>query len=257
MLLTSSLTVETVRSYAKKMRHHVVEASSISGDSTQPLRKSLWRKVVDYKKSSQPSEAKVLTRHSVSRQGSIAESSKLPDPDGPKPWAPIKNVFGHCSDYICDALYAHIVSYNYVSALVARNPVPLAGAGRSNSLSMKDSHAQDDIPKKAASLLGLAVSAEAAARMGQVSKRLSSPLGDWHKDGIMTSRNTAPSSQDNALRVIQSGLLRCMARLIATAKLMAENGQGEERMIDLEAEDADMFFMRSLCEIVRMAEEAL
>jgi hypothetical protein len=48
-----------------------------------------------------------------------------------------------------------------------------------------------------------------------------------------------------------------MARLIATAKLMAENGQGEERMIDLEAEDADMFFMRSLCEIVRMAEEAL
>lgn len=177
----------------------------------------------------------------------------------PKPWTPIKNVFTHCSDYICDALYAHIVSYNYVSALVARNPVPAAaGHGRTGSTSTRDQQQQqqDDIPKKAASLLGLAASAEAAASMGRLPRRVSSPVGERTKDGTMSSRTTTPSSQEHALRVIQSGLLQCIARLVATAKLMVESSTGEEGMADTEVEDADMLLVRSLCEIVRMAEEA-
>lgn len=257
MLLTSSLTVETIRSYAKKVRHPVTEIQSISGEASPPSpRKSLWRKVVNYKKAAQQLDFNMSPqRYAGSRQGSSIDSSSSAELDAPRPWTSLKNVFGHCSDYICDALYAHIVSYNYVSALVARNPVPLPGQSRTNSMSMKDSQ-QDDIPKKAASLLGLAVSADAAANMARFPRRLSSPLGDWNREGIMTSGNTAPSSQDNALRVIQSGLLQCIARLVATAKLMAESGTGEERMVDMEAEEADMLFMRSLCEIVRMAEEA-
>ncbi|KAG8415874.1 hypothetical protein J3459_013935 [Metarhizium acridum] len=259
MLLTSSLTVETIRSYAKKMRHPVTEALSISGDtSIQPPRKSLWRKVFDYNKGPQLSDWETRPRYSNSRQGSSMGSSSSEELDMPKPWTPIRNVFGHCSDYICDAIYAHIVSYNYVSALVARNPVPVAGNGRTSSISTRDQQQQDDIPKKAASLLGLtaSASAERAASRGRFPRRVSSPLGEWNKEGIMTSRNTTPSSQDNALRVIQSGLLQCIARLVATAKLMADSDAGEERMVDMEAEDADMLFMRSLCEIVRMAEEA-
>ncbi|KIE00744.1 hypothetical protein MAJ_03519, partial [Metarhizium majus ARSEF 297] len=263
MLLTSSLTVETIRSYAKKMRHPVTEALSIAGDtSIQPPRKSLWRKVIDYKKGPQSSDWKTTPMYSNSRQRSSTDSTWSEELDVPKPWTPIKNVFGHCSDYICDAIYAHIVSYNYVSALVARSPAPVAGNGRTSSISTRDhqqqQQQQDDIPKKAASLLGLtaSASAEAAASMGRFPRRVSSPLGEWNKEGIMTSRNTTPSSQDNALRVIQSGLLQCIARLVATAKLMAESDTGEERMVDMGAEDADMLFMRSLCEIVRMAEEA-
>ncbi|KHO01310.1 uncharacterized protein MAM_00311 [Metarhizium album ARSEF 1941] len=253
MLLTSSLTVETIRSYAKKMRHPMPEVSSISGDaSMQASRKSLWRKVVDYNKGPHPSNLKSTPRYSNVQNA----DSSLSEVDAPKPWAPIKNVFYHCSDYICDALYAHIVSYNYISALIARNPVPLVSNGRANSMSSRDQHQQDDIPKKAASLLGLAASAEAAARMSQFTRPVSSPLGEWNKEGIMTSSSSMPSSQDNALRVIQNGLLRCIARLVATAKLMAEDGAEEDGLADVEAEEADPLFMRCLCEIVRVVEEA-
>jgi hypothetical protein len=257
MLLTSSLTVETIRSYAKKMRHPVTETAGCpSEDPSQISRKSLWRKVVSYRRNQQASDPKSHPRSPNSRQGSSVDSTSSEELDTPRPWSPVKNVFGHCSDYICDALYAHIVSYNYVSALVARNPAPLPGIGRANSISLRESHQQDDIPKKAASLLGLAASAEAAASMARSGRRVSSPFGNWNRDGIMTSQSNEPSSQDNALRVIQSGLLQCIARLVATAKLMAEKEHGEEKMVDVESQDADMFFMRSLCEIVRMAEEA-
>lgn len=258
MLLTSSLTVETIRSYAKKMKHPLTETATVAAESpAQPPRKSLWRKVVSYKRSGSPvSDAKSPPRNTSSRHGNSIDSSSSGEIETPKPWVAISNVFANCSDYICDALYAHIVSYNYVSALVARNPVPVPSNGRASLVNLRESQQrQDDVPKKAASLLGLAASAEAAASMVRKPRRLSTPLGDWNKDGIMTSGSNAPSSQDNALRVIQSGLLHCIARLIATARLMTESGNGEERMVDMEAEDADMLFMRSLCEIVRMAED--
>ncbi|TWU70462.1 hypothetical protein ED733_000403 [Metarhizium rileyi] len=255
MLLTSSLTVETIRSYAKKMRHPLADFSDSPGDIfTQSARKSLWRRVVRYKKGPQLPGSKLTPGCSNSNQDSGLVSSSSAELDAPKPWIPVKNVFGQCSDYICDALYAHIVSYNYVSALVARNPVPLAGNGRSNSLTAR-SQQQDDIPKKAASLLGLAPTAEAAASLIRLPRRVNSPLDEWNQDGIMTSHSTTPSSQDNALRVIQSGLLQCISRLAATAKLMAETGTGEGCAVDVEAEGAEVMFIRSLCEIVRMAEE--
>ncbi|KAK2609190.1 hypothetical protein QQS21_002272 [Conoideocrella luteorostrata] len=255
MLLTSSLTVETIRSYAKKVRQPSMDSLSIMNRNMSPHspRKSLWRKVVTYTRGSQLSDVKIPSRGLGSRHGISVGSNSPAETVDPKLWLPIKNVFGCCSDYICDALYAHIVAYNYVSALVARNPRPLASHGRTNTMSTGDPSQQDDIPKKAASLLGLAVGTHMA---GRYSKRVSSPLADWTREGMVTNRDAAPTAQDNALRVIQSGLLRCVSRLIATAKLMAESGTGEERMVDMEAEDADMLFMRSLCEIVRMAEES-
>lgn len=66
ILLTSSLTVETIRSYSKKMRHPVTETSSTSGDALlqQLQRTSLWRKVVDYKKGPQLLDSKTAPRYS-------------------------------------------------------------------------------------------------------------------------------------------------------------------------------------------------
>lgn len=259
MLLTSSLTVETIRSYAKKVRQPSLDSLSImTGETSSPhsARKSLWRKVVTYKRGPQFSEPKTPPRPPSSRHGHSVSPLSSADVDTPKPWMSLKNVFGCCSDYICDALYAHIVAYNYISALVVRFPMPLSGHNRPNTMNTRDSQPQDDIPKKAASLLGLSAGGDMAASMGRFSKRLGSPLADWTREGMVTQRGTAPTAQDNALRVIQSGLLRCVSRLVATAKLMAENGTGEERMVDMETEDADMLFLRSLCEIVRMAEDS-
>jgi hypothetical protein len=97
-------------------------------------------------------------------------------------------------------------------------------------------------------------------------KRFNIPLGRWSssssgKDDFIASMKQAPVStstaHDNAVRDIQAGLVRCIARLIATAKLMAESGTGEERMVEVEAREADVLFTRSLCEIVRLAEETV
>ncbi|ODA83052.1 hypothetical protein RJ55_01561 [Drechmeria coniospora] len=162
MLLSSSLTVDTIRTYSKKARQPELRETS---------RRSLWRKVVR------------------------RPESRLDLASG-RPWEPLKNVFGCCSDYVCDALYAHIVAYNYVCVLA-------------------NSSGDDEIPKKAASLLGLG------------RKRLSAP----------------ETAQD-----MQGGLLQCITRLVATARLMAD----KDDIAD--AGEADMLFVRSLCEIVRIAE---
>ncbi|KAG6002006.1 hypothetical protein E4U21_003574 [Claviceps maximensis] len=259
MLLTSSLTVETIRSYAKKVRQPSMECPSImNGEILLPesTRRSLWRKVVPLRRSSQFSEPKTSQIPSSSRHGHGSAPASSALPDTPKPWAPLKNVFSCCSDYICDAMYAHIVAYNYISALVARSPMAHSVRGRPSTISTRDSQPQDDIPKKAASFLGLSAGGDSSASMGRYSQRQSSPLSDWTRDGMMRQRDTGPTAQDNALRAIQGGLLRCISRLLTTAKLMAENGRGDEGLVEMETGEADMLFMRSLCEIVRMAEDS-
>ncbi|KAG5984566.1 hypothetical protein E4U55_004222 [Claviceps digitariae] len=259
MLLTSSLTMETIRSYAKKVRQPSMDCSSImNGEILLPEspRRSLWRKVVPHRRGSQSSELRPSPIPYSSRHGHGSVPGSSAFADMPKPWTPLKNVFGCCSDYICDALYAHIVAYNYISALVARNPVSHSVRGRRSTTSARDWQPQDDIPKKAASLLGLSAGSDISASMGRCSQRMGSPLSDWARDGTMRQRDTGPTAQDSALRVIQGGLLRCISRLLATAKLMAENGTGEDGVVEVETDETDMLFMRSLCEIVRMAEDA-
>lgn len=68
----------------------------------------------------------------------------------------------------------------------------------------------------------------------------------------MAIQPTASANHEN----MQGGLLRCIARLVATAKLIAENGTSDETLVDTAVEDVDLVVIRSLCEIVRMAEEA-
>ncbi|KAG5922821.1 hypothetical protein E4U42_005240 [Claviceps africana] len=260
MLLTSSLTVETIRSYAKKVRQPSTDCSgAMNGDVLLPdsPRKSLWRKVVPHRRGSQPFENRTSPGPLSSRHGHGSAPGSSAFLDTPKPWASLKNVFGFCSDYICDALYAHIVAYNYVSAVVARSPTSHSAHGRSSMASIRDSQSQDEIPKKAASLLGLSAGCgDVPASMGRYSQRLGSQLGDWTREGTMTRRDTGQTPHDSAMRAIQSGLLRCISRLVTTAKLMSENGTGEEGLVELETEEADMLLMRSLCEIVRMAEDS-
>ncbi|KAG6301501.1 hypothetical protein E4U09_005091 [Claviceps aff. purpurea] len=260
MLLTSSLTVETIRSFSKKVRRPSLDSSSIvlgEGLLPESPRRSLWRKVIPHRRGSQFSDPRTLSAPPSPRHPGSSAPTSPASTDALKPWMPLKNVFGCCSDYICDALYAHIVAYNYVSAFLSKNPVPLSARGRSERLNLRESPSQDDIPAKAAYLLGLSASGDGAATMGRFPHRLGSLPGDRIMEGILTHRDTVLIAQDNTLRAIQSGLLRCVSRLLNTAKHMAENDTTEDGVIEVESGDADMLFLRSLCEIVRMAEDSM
>ncbi|KAF5023454.1 hypothetical protein F66182_4499 [Fusarium sp. NRRL 66182] len=240
MLLSSSLTTETIRSYSKKVRHPPniwVEPSTDS--STLHPRRSIWKKVVSHGR--EPAGPRRQRSHHENGPHSGGAAS-------PAPWAPLRHVFAGCSDYICDALYAHIVAYNYVSRVPRSQP-----SGKRASTS--DSKSQgDNIPKKAASLLGLSPpQSNPAPNVGRFTKKFTTPLTamGFGKEEVSTA-----TVQDNATRNIESGLLRCISRLVATAKLITEEGSGEERLMDTEPREVDMIFVRSLCEIVRLSEEA-
>ncbi|KAL7947438.1 hypothetical protein V8C42DRAFT_317770 [Trichoderma barbatum] len=249
MLLSCSLTIETIRAYSRKARNPGVDFAPLPMPRcpTPTSKQSLWRRVV--KRGSQSNQR---TRDVHTPTASLLQSPSLSSLESPRPWISIKNVFGNCSDYICDALYSHIVAYNYISALVARYPTSL-GYGRSCS-PVGSQH--EDIPKKAASLLGLNEGANSTSAASiRSAKRFSS--SHWGREDFMATSSLATSAnQDMAIRSIQTELLRCIRRLIATARLMAESDTTDEKMVEMDIEDADVLFMRSLCEIVRVNEEA-
>lgn len=252
MLLSSSLTIETIRAYSRKARHPVSDTSLLpSPQSPTTLSKqSLWRRVVKSKRGSQMSH-KTRDPHGAGGADSL-QSPSLSSLESPKPWASLKNVFGNCSDYICDALYSHIVAYNYISALVARFPAPMAPGRSCSPVELQG----DDIPRKAASLLGLNEVSVVASAAASVRSTKRNSYTQWGRDDVRTASPVGYfASQDMAIRSIQTELLRCIRRLISTARLMSESGAVEEKVVDMDMEDADVLLMRSLCEIVRVNEE--
>ncbi|KAI1335294.1 hypothetical protein F5Y15DRAFT_398130 [Xylariaceae sp. FL0016] len=94
-------------------------------------------------------------------------------------WAAIKNIFQDAPDYYCDALYAYVIIFNYVTALVQQLPCPRPRtqasktSGKSttapdpydmdflydDNLSLRSRASRDDnqIPQKALSFLGMPV----------------------------------------------------------------------------------------------------
>lgn len=248
MLLSSSLTIETIRAYSRKARHPATDTSPLPSPQlpTAPSRQSLWKRVVK-----RGSQMPLKTRDSHATSLVSPSSSSL---ESPKPWTPIKNVFGNCSDYICDAIYSHIVAYNYISALVARFPAPAAPGRSCSPIELQG----DDIPRKAASLLGLHEASIVTSAAASVRSAKRNSFSQWGRDDVRTGSPMGTSSfagQDMAIRNIQTELLRCIRRLIATARVMSEGGAAEEKVVDMDMEDADVLLLRSLCEIVRVNEE--
>jgi len=253
MLLSSSLTVETIRNYSKKMRQPSADLiSTLSPDTPgSSPRKSLWKRFVSNKRGALATDE---YRPQSASPNAPPTSPSAAAPTPAKPWTSLQNVFGCASDYVCDALWAHIVAYNYISALVPRTP-QRTRSGRDRASPTEDQQ-KDEIPKKAASLLGLTASQNSGG-MDRMAKKLSSQLSWGLKtEGIMTDQSARSATYDNATRDIQAGLMRCIMRLIATARLMAEDGSTADRSVEMEIQNVDILFTRSLCEIVRMAEEA-
>ncbi|KAI9163931.1 hypothetical protein HJFPF1_05565 [Paramyrothecium foliicola] len=248
MLLTSSLTIETIRSYSKKVRHSPVETmrGPFSDNLQQPPRKSIWKKVVSYRRGSPSPDRRRSSSMPIDK--SSFQSPSATSLEVVKPWASLQSVFGSTSDYLCDALYAHIIAYNYISALVPRTPP---------SKPRRNSHVQgelqhEDIPKKAASLLGLGSVVDVSSPSAP---SLFKTIGSSFLKDAPAGQATLPASYEHAIREIQAGLMRCIARLVATARLVAESGTGEERLVEMGASEVDMLLTRSLCEVVRLSEE--
>ncbi|KAF4430905.1 hypothetical protein FACUT_8783 [Fusarium acutatum] len=242
MLLSSSLTTETIRAYSKKVRQPSVDAWSEPANDSSTLhpRKSIWKKVVSHGRDSTSTRRQRLHSYDSNTHSGAAAS--------PVPWASLRHVFSGCSDYICDALYAHIVAYNYVSRVPRNQP---SGQRASTSDSKQQG---ENIPRKAASLLGLGKpQVNPSPSVGRFAKKFSAPLTVM---GFGKEETSTATVQDNATRNIESGLLRCISRLVATARMISEGGAGEERLMDTEPpQEVDMIFVRSICEIVRLSEE--
>ncbi|OAA42334.1 hypothetical protein BBO_04997 [Beauveria brongniartii RCEF 3172] len=284
ILLSSSLTIDTIRSYSKKMRHPGTDFSRLSSSPEEAAaKKSLWRRVNPLKRAASSKNLRHNALHSAneSRAGSIGGGGA----DAQKAWSAIQNVFGTCSEYICDALFAHIMAYNYVSALLARSAAATCSTSASSSLvgrhasgrrggrraggpSWPADQKQDDIPNKAASLLGLSSPGIEPAGAGARHNRLvprtsnmtmtassSSPSRPWSRDELLPCQLVPSAVHEAPVRTVHEGLYKCIVRLIATARLMSASGRTEEPIADADATDADLLFLRSLCEIVRLVEE--
>ncbi|KAK3901508.1 hypothetical protein C8A05DRAFT_16316 [Staphylotrichum tortipilum] len=173
MLLTSSLSIETICAYSKKVTHRAglnrpqwspdndSIYSSISHTAGPPKRWSMGSWLGHARRGSRQ-HAHPPLNFSYPPQGT---TSTFPLPSTFRPpatspsWAPIKHIFPLAPDRLCDALYAHLLALNYITSLCpttasmpmpmpipTRPPPPNASTSSNSGLS---------IPHKAASLLGM------------------------------------------------------------------------------------------------------
>ncbi|KAI2637692.1 hypothetical protein GGS26DRAFT_580854 [Hypomontagnella submonticulosa] len=290
MLQCSSLSIETIRSHSRKLRYKASSPASLysespaSVDSSEQSKRSGWKWLPLKKQPSSPSQ----TPPSPQRSGFGESLDSRYSPSWPrKPdWTAIQNLFPAGSDYLCDALYAHLVAYNYITSLCPRsalvNPTNSRPSSKSStapsiislglsidlrtSMDMRPSSDGTSIPQKAASLLGLQDNPNApipeppSSRCNTLRSKRSffvmprSTCNDSRPPtatGGFSTRRPPPPDQGEVLRDLRLGLARCLSRLVATLRMTncgPESGEQAKR-----EEDPD--FMRALCEIVRLSEE--
>ncbi|KAL2142419.1 hypothetical protein VTI28DRAFT_1191 [Corynascus sepedonium] len=147
MLLTSSLSVETIRAYSKKFKHQADMDRTLRGidaasarPSTSHSSKSPKRWNMSWLGHSQRSNKQPHLQHQQQSQQhsySLTRGSQFPPfamsslslaaTAAPAPaWAPIKNIFPSASNHLCDALYAHLLAYNYIASIAPQTtPSPV------------------------------------------------------------------------------------------------------------------------------------
>lgn len=173
MLLTSSLSIETIRAYSKKFKHQADLDRTLQSNDSQSLYS------ITSSNNGRPAKRWNLAWLSHNRRSKYQQQQQhhtLPrdmsnfslgsqTPMTPS-WTPIKNIFPNASDYLCDGLYAHLLAYNYITSLCPAPrpviPVPPKTSYHhrhhpgSRSASVDDTAARNlKIPHKAASLLGM------------------------------------------------------------------------------------------------------
>jgi len=263
MLLSSSLSIETIRSYSRKLKHRSTPSHRLSEDNQSVFSfsscsaKSTSRWGLPRLLQGRPTKNYATSLITTPEQ----EVSAPQTPVTPY-WTPIKNIFPNGSDYLCDALYAHIVAYNYINVLCPPLPVALP---RTSVIGANEEFGVR-IPRKAASLLGLQNDtphlAPSAPASGYGNNQPSSPFRRSRSGfglGLTSKpRRSGSTSEPAALRDVQIGLGRCISFLAATLKRLGEAPTEDETMVlQSDKEAVDPLLTRALCEAVRCSEEAI
>ncbi|KAK9425202.1 hypothetical protein SUNI508_03342 [Seiridium unicorne] len=266
MLLCSSLSIETLRGNSKKVRYRAPDMNSASQlslnlpDGSTKMSKWKW---LTSKKSPESSPTNLQFPQNVPLESSNEASASG---FGASEWQAIKNIFPSGTDHLCDALYAHILAYNYISSICPRSAV-VAQAARpiskqSNHPSISDISIRSDsnkIPRKAAFLLGL--QDDPATPIAPPRETSSTSRGkpsfmrgkrETKSFGPSTSRST--DDHDQSLKDLRLGLAKCIARIVGTLRLTSSEELGTSvKPVDIR--DIDPLFIRALCEVVRCNEE--
>ncbi|KAL5611469.1 uncharacterized protein BROUX77_001625 [Berkeleyomyces rouxiae] len=281
MLSTSSLTIETIRSYSRKLKHGpLVSRSKIISQPALTHHGRKWRlsRALGSLRSGNSSRSGPSPLHEIPPVGGSTMSQSG------NPWMALRSVFPGASDYLCDALYAHVLAYNYISSLCCRHiPTPLASpshstpssahsnisfrlqsSGFSHSRQHSFSDGPSDIPKKAAHLLGLdaplsdircnsPVPSSGSGSNKKKSKIGSQAIGS-NPFTLPTSLGSQNQGLDQAMSELQVGLSKCIARLVVTMRGNVQDA-GYSDLVE-ETMEVDPLLLRSLNEIVRRCEES-
>ncbi|KAI1408548.1 hypothetical protein F5Y13DRAFT_204713 [Hypoxylon sp. FL1857] len=291
MLQCSSLSIETIRSHSRKLRYKTASSVSLysespgSVESLEQTKQSKWKWLPLKRQPSSPTQMPPSPQRMGFAEGAYSPTwPKKPD------WTAIQNLFPTGSDYLCDALYAHLVAYNYITSMCPRSalvnptsrPTSKSSAASDISLGLSvDLRTSIDIrsstsdgttiPLKAASLLGLQDDPNApipeppSSRCNTLrSKRsfFATPKSAAYYEnarpttagGFGGRRPTLPDHNEQVLRDLRLGLARCISRLVATLR-MSNGGPGPGADNGQSKREEDPDFMRALCEIVRLSEE--
>jgi hypothetical protein len=332
MLTCKSLVIEKVRDLCHGVRYNTrrlvsdnLPTSDRPSNNHQQSRLSKWKWL---------SSSNMREKMEQYENQSDDQSEDQPCPITEGEWKVIQKVFPYGSDELCDALYAYVLAYNYITLLCRRsssNEVDLSrpttpwtgkrpGTGRSALSTELDMYGltpprrsiseTNGIPRKAASVLGMGgediptpppvldstrpSSGDSGSRtstftslrsmpsfflngMGQGQHGRSESRGsntrptiDTRPRGSFTRPSTPAASragirpttspgqyrpdQGKQLLELRRGLAMCCARLTVTLHraspiTMKQRHDGDCRV--------DPSFMRSLCENVRITEEAM
>ncbi|KAH8662149.1 hypothetical protein BX600DRAFT_513017 [Xylariales sp. PMI_506] len=266
MLLCSSLSIETIRSHARKIKYR---ATNLENDNSAlqdaSSKGSKWKWFTGRKLPTEPPLANSQTSkggQSESLSGNSDSKTACPD------WSSVKNIFPTASDYLCDALYAHILVFNYITTICPRPTVaPTPPRPESNSSreseSPRPSNVSDGtkIPRKAASLLGLPNDSagsmpEPASPTGSVLRHSPSFFSGKRPASRHANGNSSRSAEDHdkPLRELRLGLAKCIVRLVLTARTAPDEIPAP--VIDpRNLQEVDPVILRALCEVVRCAED--
>ncbi|KAI1654126.1 hypothetical protein F4813DRAFT_236566 [Daldinia decipiens] len=296
MLQCSSLSIETIRGHSRKLRYKssspasIYAESPVSVDSSDQSKQTKWKWLPMLRQQSSPTEAPT----SPQRTGFGESLEPKYSPVWPKKpdWTTIQNLFPSGSDYLCDALYAHLVAYNYITSLCPRSVLINTTTSRPTSKSSTtpselslglsvdlrtsvDIRASTDggsIPRKAANLLGLQEDPNApipeppSSRCNTLRTKRSfftaSRVLSYYEvsrpttaAGSSTGRRIPqPDQGEQVLKDLRLGLARCISRLVATLRTTNGSRTGPDGAGQMKREE-DPDFMRALCEIVRLSEE--
>ncbi|TGJ81165.1 hypothetical protein E0Z10_g7611 [Xylaria hypoxylon] len=319
MLLCNSLLIENIRTLSQEVRYNT--------DDPQSDHPATLGQQPNNQQQSKPSKWKWLgssgsATEQQSQPGTISATSK-------QEWDVIRKIFPYGSDGLCEALYAYVLVYNYITSLCLRSPhhpidlsrpiTPWTGTRPSTSKSTASSDidmyaptpsqpsvSENGISRKAASILGMNGEGVVVARpslslsrppsggsgrrtptftglrsipsflfngtsqghhrqseskgiittpLGQRSN-FSRPVTPTGRTGMrpITSMGSRGADQGKQLADLRHGVAMCCARLTVT--LHRADPTITKRKSDKDCK-VDPSFMRSLCENVRITEEAI